>query len=154
MIYEFKPMTQEQAEQIAYNWHYEGVYSFYDTKADKEDMEEFPDSEQRGESMFAVTGNDELTGFFSINQVNHDTIDIGLGLHPDITGKGYGLTFLREGLNFAEKKYHPGMITLSVATLNQRAMKVYKRAGFTEAGTFIQNTNGGPYEFLRMVYKP
>ncbi|GAA0492451.1 GNAT family protein [Salinibacillus aidingensis] len=153
MIYEFKQMTQEQAEQIAYNWHYEGIYSFYDIEADKEDMEEFLDSEQRGQSMFAVTGNNELTGFFSINQVNNDTIDIGLGLRPDITGKGYGLTFLKEGLSFAEKNYNPGMITLSVATFNQRAIKVYKRAGFTEAGTFIQNTNGGQYEFLRMVYK-
>ncbi len=31
----FTSMTQEQAEQIAYNWHYDGEYSFYDMDADK-----------------------------------------------------------------------------------------------------------------------
>ncbi len=35
MDYTFKLMTQKQAEDIAYNWHYDGRYSFYDMEADK-----------------------------------------------------------------------------------------------------------------------
>ncbi|TCP19153.1 hypothetical protein EV207_16619 [Scopulibacillus darangshiensis] len=29
--YNFAVMTQDQAEEIVYNWHYDGIYSFYDT---------------------------------------------------------------------------------------------------------------------------
>ena len=36
-------MTQEQAEEIAFNWHYDAEYSFYDMEADKEDLVEFLD---------------------------------------------------------------------------------------------------------------
>lgn len=32
-----------------------------------------------------------------------------------------------------------------------RAIKVYEKAGF-HTKTFMQDTNGGTYEFLRMVY--
>jgi [ribosomal protein S18]-alanine N-acetyltransferase len=41
MTYELHVMTQEQAEEIAFNWHYDGEYSFYDMEADQEDLEEF-----------------------------------------------------------------------------------------------------------------
>lgn len=30
MTYQFRIMTQEQVENIAFNWHYNGEYSFYD----------------------------------------------------------------------------------------------------------------------------
>ena len=41
MAYTYTVMTQEEAEEIAYNWHYEGKYSFYDIEADEEDLAEF-----------------------------------------------------------------------------------------------------------------
>ena len=41
MEYTYTVMTQEEAEEIAYNWHYEGKYSFYDIEADEEDLAEF-----------------------------------------------------------------------------------------------------------------
>ena len=41
MDYTYTVMTQEEAEEIAYNWHYEGKYSFYDIEADEEDLAEF-----------------------------------------------------------------------------------------------------------------
>ncbi len=33
MDYTFTVMNQKEAEEIAYNWHYEGKYSFYDIEA-------------------------------------------------------------------------------------------------------------------------
>ena len=38
MTYEFNILTQEQAENIAYNLHYDGEYSFYNMEADEEDL--------------------------------------------------------------------------------------------------------------------
>ena len=39
MTYTLQPITQEQAEEIAYNWHYDGKYAFYDMEADEEDLD-------------------------------------------------------------------------------------------------------------------
>ncbi|MFZ3578381.1 GNAT family N-acetyltransferase [Virgibacillus sp. DJP39] len=150
MAYEFSIMTQVQAEEIAFNWNYKGVYSFYDIQADEEDFLEFVDSEKRGESVFVVENENELIGYLSLDKTSALTIDIGLGMRPDLTGKGKGLAFLEAVLAFVKDSYQPVKITLAVATFNQRAVKVYKKAGFKEKETFMQNTNGSTYEFVKM----
>jgi len=152
MEYAFKVMTQEQAEDIAYNWHYSDDYSFYNMEADKQDLEEFLNPEIRRESMFVVTKKDEVIGFFSFNRVDPLTIDIGLGMKPNRTGRGEGEQFVKAGLEFAKSKYTPNTITLSVATFNQRAIKLYDKIGFNKGNTYMQNTNGSSFEFLNMTY--
>ncbi|ANU25539.1 GNAT family N-acetyltransferase [Planococcus versutus] len=151
MNYTFQSMTQEQAEEIATTWHYKDEYSFYDMDADQEDLKEFLDAEKRNDSYFIVTKNQELIGFYSFNQITEDTIDIGLGMKPNLTGSGQGLDFLKAGLKFIESNYNPKKITLSVATFNQRAIKVYKKIGFKEVEVFVQATNGSRFEFLKMA---
>ena len=155
MGYKFKIMTQEQAEDIAFNWHYDAEYSFYDMEADKEDLVEFLDSKKRGDSNFVVTKDKEnnIIGFFSFNTVDINTIDIGLGMRPNLIGNGNGLEFLKAGLEFAKSKYTPQKITLSVATFNQRAIKVYRKIGFEDIDTFMQDTNGDSFEYLKMTYQ-
>lgn len=150
MAYQFSVLTQEQAEKIAYNWHYEDDYSFYDMEADKEDLDEFLDPDERGNSTFAVTKENELVAFISICEVADKTLDIGLGMRPDLTGKGNGFEFLMACIAFIQKEYKPEKITLSVATFNQRAIKLYRKVGFKEVETFMQDTNGSTFEFLKM----
>lgn len=152
MGYKFEMMTQEQAEEIAFNWHYEAEYSFYDMDADKDDLVEFLDPQKRGDSNFVVTQDNDIIGFFSFNKVAIHTIDIGLGMRPNLIGNGNGLEFIRAGLEFAISKYAPRKITLSVATFNQRAIKVYRKIGFEEVDTFMQDTNGDRFEFVEMAY--
>ncbi|ENQ3077813.1 GNAT family N-acetyltransferase [Bacillus cereus] len=152
MNYTFEVMTQEQAEEIAYNWHYGDKYSFYDMEADQEDLAEFLDPKERGETTFTVCKNNEIVGFFSFNKIDIHTVDIGLGMEPNLTGKGLGLAFMKAGLEFCVKKYRPKYVTLSVATFNKRAIKVYEKVGFEAVGTFVQETNGSCFEFLKMMY--
>lgn len=104
-IYTFELMRQEQAEDIAYNWHYEGEYSFYNMEADEEDLAEFLDSKMRGENTFVVCENSEVFGFFSFNKIDIHTVDIGLGMKPDMTGNGLGLNFIKAGLGFCKETY-------------------------------------------------
>jgi [ribosomal protein S18]-alanine N-acetyltransferase len=153
MAYNFSVLTQEQAKDIVFNWHYDAEYSFYDMEADKEDLEEFLNPEERGNSTFAVTKENELVAFFSFSEVADGTFDIGLGMRPDLTGKGKGLEFLRASINFIQKEYKPEKITLSVAAFNQRAIKLYRKVGFKDVETFLQDTNGNTFEFLKMEYK-
>ena len=152
MTYSFMIMTQKQAETIAFTWHYENEYSFYDLEADKEDLEEFLDGERRGSSVFAVLEEDELVAFLSVNMVEPGKVDIGLGMRPDLTGKGKGEEFIKAGIVCIQSEWKPQKITLSVASFNERAIKVYEKAGFTEVGIFMQETNGSTFEFLKMEY--
>jgi len=152
MTYTLQPITQEQAEEIAYNWHYDGKYAFYDMEADEEDLAEFLDNNKRNDSIYAVIEKKQLIGFFSIYQEENNTINIGLGLRPDLTGQGTGYTFLTTGINYIKERYSPAFISLAVATFNTRAIKVYKKAGFKETTTFMQSTNGGEFEFVKMIY--
>ena len=152
MNHSFQPMTQEQAEEIVHSWHYEGDYSFYDMDADPEDLQEFLDPEQRKDSYFAVNQDEEVIGFYSFIQAADNTIDIGLGMKPELTGNGRGLKFLKAGLEFAESTYSPQKITLSVAAFNKRAITLYQNIGFQEVGRFAQATNGSTFEFVKMVY--
>ncbi|GEN82742.1 N-acetyltransferase [Sporosarcina luteola] len=151
MNYNFSKMSQEQAENIAVNWHYEGKYSFYDVSADEEDLAEFLNPMERGNSYYIVKTDEKEIGFFSFDE-NGGFVDLGLGMKPELTGEGLGLEFLKAGLSYAISKYNPKEITLSVATFNERAIKVYIKAGFEPVATFMQDTNGSRFEFLKMKY--
>jgi ribosomal-protein-alanine N-acetyltransferase len=60
-------LTQLQAEDIAYHWHYTSEYSFYDMDADEEDLIEFLDPAGRGDHTYAVSQEDELIGYFTVH---------------------------------------------------------------------------------------
>ncbi|WP_338324993.1 GNAT family protein [Planococcus citreus] len=143
MDYIFQAMTQEQAEDIAASWRYQGEYSFYDMNADPEDLEEFLDPEKREGVYFVVLSQNEIIGFYSFQRPDQETVDIGLGMKPELTGKGNGAAFLAAGLQFAETRYRPKNITLSVAAFNQRAITLYEKLGFRKVASFVQPTTGG-----------
>lgn len=153
MDYIFQAMTQEQAEDIAASWRYQGEYSFYDMNADPEDLEEFLDPEKREGVYFVVLSQNEIIGFYSFQRPDQETVDIGLGMKPELTGKGNGAAFLAAGLQFAETRYRPKNITLSVAAFNTRAINLYEKLGFRKVESFVQSTNGGRYDFVKMAYK-
>ena len=118
---------------------------------DREDLEEFLHPKSWQGKYFAVLDEaDELVGFFSFSKED-ETVAIGLGLRPDYTGRGLGLGFVESGLEFAREKFAPSMFRLIVAMFNQRAIRVYERAGFRHDKVFMHETNGGEYEYLQML---
>lgn len=154
MNYHIRPMSAADARAIC-EWRYPGAYKFYDMDADPEDLQEFLDFEGWvPDAKFAVAdGGGDLVGFFEF--VTRDGVTaVGLGLRPDLTGHGLGQEFLRTGLRFAAERFRPRRFALAVATFNQRAITVYQRMGFSVTQTFVQNTNGGQYEFVQMVADP
>jgi [ribosomal protein S18]-alanine N-acetyltransferase len=149
MNFRLKQMSQEDAETIA-EWEYEEPFSFYNPKSDEEDLQLLLDPKTRQDVYFSVYDNDRLIGFYTFI-VEKDSVDIGLGMRPDLTGKGQGKEFVTKGLKYAIGQYQPNFLTLAVATFNERAIKVYERAGFIRQQTFMQETNGSTYEFLKMI---
>lgn len=72
----------------------------------------------------------DLIGFFTFNKLSRNTVIVGLGLRPDLTGQGYRLAFVQAGIEFGKGCYAPATFQLAVAPFNARAIKVYMRAGF------------------------
>lgn len=150
MQFRLKPMNESSAQAIA-NWQYEGMYAFYNMDQDIEDLEELLDLHNWAGKYFTVINEqDELVGFFCFEKED-DMVVVGLGMRPDCTGRGLGQAFVTAGLAFARRKFQPTLFCLSVATFNRRAISVYEKVGFKRDGLFMNETNGGQYEFLRMV---
>lgn len=157
MKFVFTNMSEREAREVA-AWKYEPPYDFYDMAKDPEDLEVLLDAEKR-KDYFSATSNGGLVGYFCFGcearvpggDYSGEAVDVGLGMRPDLAGKGFGLEFFEAGLGFAKGQFHPARFRLSVAEFNGRAIKVYERAGFVKAGKFIQKTNGGEHPFVLMT---
>jgi [ribosomal protein S18]-alanine N-acetyltransferase len=143
-------MSQKDAELVA-TWKYDGIYSFYNAENDKEDLEELLNESDRGDNYYSVhTTFNELIGFFTFTR-SGNTIEMGLGLAPPLTGNGLGLEFVNKGIHFIESHYsNINKVVLSVATFNKRAIKLYEKVGFSCTSNFMQHTNGSQFPFQRM----
>ena len=94
---EIRQMSQQDAEEVA-TWRYEGAYAFYDADADANDLALLLSDEVRENRYFSTFAEDGgLIGFFEFKQ-DGKTIELGLGLRPDDTGRGCGLSFVEAGI--------------------------------------------------------
>ncbi|MCG8347536.1 MAG: GNAT family N-acetyltransferase [Chloroflexales bacterium] len=146
----FRPM-QKQDALVVTGWRYEAPYSFYNADSDPDDLAELLNCAASDCVYYAVVDEaGKLVGFFCFDH-NVDTVEIGLGLRPDLTGQGIGRSFVVAGLAFAQKQFAPALFRLAVATFNERAIQVYSALGFQRGRIFLQNTNGGEFEFVEMT---
>ena len=144
-----RPMSDASAEAIA-GWRYPPPYDFYDAIPDDPDLADLLSADfRRGRYFEVVDGGGNLAGFF---EFKHEVtpLEIGLGLRPDLTGRGHGLNFVSAGIVFARSEFGATSLSLSVAVFNERARKVYERAGFHPVETYLHRINGIDHEFLRM----
>jgi [ribosomal protein S18]-alanine N-acetyltransferase len=152
MRFHVRAMDEGSAAAIA-SWHYDGPYSFYDLTSDEDDLNEFMDRSRWGDVLFAVddqTG--ELVGFYEFTRVRDgDVVEVGLGLRPDLTGRGLGGDFIDGALEFGRRRFRPRAFRLAVAAFNERAIQVYERAGFVRTGTHTRRLGGRDVAFVDMT---
>ena len=125
-----QPITDEQATAIA-EWRYEFPYEWYDTSADPRRVELFADPGRRTHLRAVVDDDGELVGFFNFVPEGHE-VRLGLGMRPDLTGRGLSQPFIAAGLEYARREWRPRTFRLWVASWNERALRAYRRAGFHE----------------------
>lgn len=98
-----------------------------------------------------VLDGEELVGFFSAHETDDAEIwEIALGMRPDLVGKGRGAPFLCAALRELRRTVSVDSVVLNVAAFNTRAIKAYESVGFRTTAAFIQHTNGGHFDFVRM----
>jgi [ribosomal protein S18]-alanine N-acetyltransferase len=145
-----RPMTAADARAIA-AWRYPGPYAFYNADADPADLAELLDPSGWGRRYFAADdAAGELAGHF-VFKLGEGVAEIGLGLRPDLTGRGLGRSFVEAGVDYAASVLGARECALAVAAFNRRAITVYERAGFREVRRYPHATNGGVHEFVWMT---
>jgi [ribosomal protein S18]-alanine N-acetyltransferase len=139
---EIQPASAAAHELLA-TWRYPPPYDFYDGDVDPVlNPERF--YEARDEA-------GELIGFYYF-EPNPPDLDYGLGLRPDLTGRGLGLEFFQAGLAFARERYQPQRVYLHVAEFNERARRVYERAGFSVVSSHVRTFDRfGEVAFVTMA---
>ncbi|MGE7623027.1 GNAT family N-acetyltransferase [Viridibacillus sp. NPDC096237] len=148
-------MNMEFAKEIL-GWRYAAPYDFYNNELDTEALNEILDN-----PYYSVVNNSgELVGFFCIGQsaqvpsgsqfgtYSEEMIDIGIGMKPGLTGKGYGSTFFSFVLNHIQGE-NCIPIRLTVAKFNHRAIHLYEKFGFVRFMEFCNNS----IEFIVMIKK-
>jgi RimJ/RimL family protein N-acetyltransferase len=127
-----EPARPEDFVELA-TWRYETPYDFYNGDQDP----------VKNPERFFIARDDagEVVGFYYF-EPKDDALEYGLGLRPELTGRG---------LEFGRKRYMPPHVRLFVAAFNARAIKVYERAGFRETGRHTRTfARWGDVEFVNM----
>ena len=152
MQFTFTLMNEMEAREVR-TWHYAEPYEIYsmDSGSEEEGLAELL---ERRSPHYAVHNEEgALVAYFCFGtsaQVwqseapalysEDATIDIGVGMRPDFTGQGLGLALVNAALDFARETFQPRHFRLFVHTFNERAIRVYERAGFVHTRVFTQQS--------------
>lgn len=72
-------------------------------------------------------------------------LDVGIGVRPDLTGRGLGRRYLDAALAFGQARYTPPALRLTVAAFNTRAIRLYTGAGFRAIQHFTSTFGDQPF---------
>lgn len=146
-------MDRASALEVA-RWRYPPPYDLYNIDAEPLALAHFLAA---APGYYCLREGGELAGFCCFGadarvpggDYAAPAVDLGLGLRPDLTGRGLGRGYLDAIIGFAERELDPPALRLSVAAFNARAIRLYGRAGFREVQRFGATYSGQP--FLVMV---
>lgn len=156
MKYIVENMNEEFAKQIC-SWKYEGEYEIYNTVS-FEEMKSKKISLLNPERInnyicFIDEENKEVVAYINIMKKENENIFLGIGLKPNLCGKGMGKEFLQVGIKKALERYPKHKIVLQVRSWNKRAINCYLNAGFriTKKEEMLDYT-GNKVEFIFLEY--
>ncbi len=76
---------------------------------------------------------------------SQSALDIGMGLRPDLTGKGLGAIFVQAVVQVGVELFQPNLLRVTIATFNERAQKVWRRHGFQPVQSFVHDETKRPF---------
>ena len=143
MDYSIALITPVLAREIT-SWTYDPPYERYDMSLDY--LKGLLNPDYRYHVVF--DGDQTLLGFCCFGEdarvpggtysiIGPDILDVGVGMHPEWTGQGYGRGYVEFVLDFAFRTFHPESFRITVASFNQRSIKTFKSLGFIETHTFV-----------------
>lgn len=151
----FVPMTEPAAREIL-TWRYDEPYSLYDLTD-----EALPILLEPSHRYFAAhdTGC-TLVGFCCFGEeaqvpggdyADASLVDVGVGLRPDLTGRGFGPQFVTAVLDLARRDGVPLGFRVTIAAFNQRSRRMHERLGFREISRFRREGRLNGMDFVVMT---
>ncbi len=150
-----QPLTADHIRQFI-TWQYEGPYALYNMSAeDGETAVTFFSDPANG--YFAIVDDDSvLLGFCNFGadaQVpggiyDDDALDIGMGMHPDLTGQKQGATYAAAVFDFARRSFPAQRQRVTIAEFNQRAQRLCQGFGFRTTARFLHRADERPFVIM------
>jgi len=158
MAYAFRLPTEVDAREVL-GWRYAAPYELYNAESVNLERDSANLLDPANRYFVSIDGAGAVIGFCCYGadaQVaggdyrDIDLLDVGLGLRPDLTGHGRGAAFFAAVLAFGREHLGARRYRLTVAAFNQRATRVYERAGFRAVARFRRDATPGGPEFVLM----
>ncbi len=155
MPYTFSPMDDAAARSIV-AWRYDSPYDVYNIAPGAAEAA-VREMLRPANAYYAIhDGQGQLVAFSCFGpdarvlggDYPADALDVGLGLRPDLTGRGLGAGLLDAILAYARGAFEPAAFRLTVAEFNVRARRVYEGAGFRPVQTFAHPKSGRRFVVL------
>jgi len=142
-----RPATADDVREFA-SWRHNPPYDIYDVTGPVESEIQYFLNETTNCHIIEVDG--AVGGFITFGSdaqvpggdYSGPAVDIGMGMKPELTGRGYGHLFVDAVARAAWSTFDTARLRVSVAIENRRAVTVWERAGFRETQRF--NTTGTP----------
>ncbi|WP_394827120.1 GNAT family N-acetyltransferase [Pendulispora albinea] len=146
-----RELTPADAEAIA-QWRYEGPWSIYDPRPTDGPLE-------ASDGYFAVVdagGEGALVGFACVGaearvpglSEEPGVVDVGVGMRPDLVGRGLGGGFLGAVMDFVCRRFGASSLRAVVQSWNERSLRLTARLGFRVAGAITCVQEGRAVEYL------
>ncbi|MDX1414771.1 MAG: GNAT family N-acetyltransferase [Candidatus Promineifilaceae bacterium] len=152
------PLSEEQVRDFL-TWEYQESYAIYNMSSEEgeETISFFLDPENGYFSIVDESG--KLLGYCNFGadaqvpggDYDEEALDIGMGMRPDLTGKGQGKAYAQAVFNFAKKRYPVMRQRVTIAEFNHRAQRLCANMGFHPVARFAKKDDGRP--FIIMVRK-
>ena len=155
MSYIFYKMDEISARAIL-GWRYDPPYDIYNLASD--DVESVVQSMMDPQNAyFSITDEKgELAAYCCFGRegqvpggdYSRDALDIGMGVRPELTGRGLGHEFVDSVLDFAGTTFALCVYRVTVAEFNERALRVWEKAGFQRVDRFQRDRDKRPFIIL------
>ncbi|MFC2053521.1 GNAT family N-acetyltransferase [Chloroflexota bacterium] len=151
----FNKMDESSARDIL-GWRYDPPYDVYNLASDEAEnvVKSMMDPQN---AYFSITDEQgELVAYCCFGRegqvpggdYSSDALDIGMGVRPDLTGRGLGQAFANRVLDFADTKFSSCVYRVTVAGFNERALRVWEKAGFQRVKIFQRYRDKRPFVIL------
>ncbi len=149
----FTPIERQEAKEIA-AWRYEGPYALYD--GDPEGFETLLEREYRVHAARDERG--ELVGFCSFGEdarvpgyeYADDALDVGLGMPPDLVGRGAGHRLHARGARVRRKHLLTALAPGDDRGLQSAGAAHVCRLGVSRGGRFLREGPEDEFVVLRL----
>jgi RimJ/RimL family protein N-acetyltransferase len=155
----FSPIEESDAQEIV-GWRYLPPYHIYNLENTVESIQYALNPHYNYHAM--RDENAQLVGFCSFGidgqvpggDYSADALDIGMGIHPDLTGRGLGASYVVAVLEFAERKFQPNAFRVTIAAFNRRAQRVWHKNGFKPVQRFTHPASKLDFIVMTRGVKP